>query len=44
MQFGGKQYSKERLFDIASRCIVKLVAKEISEDEAKLWCQNQLQQ
>ena len=44
MQFGGKQYNKERLFDIASRCIVKLVAREISEDEAKLWCQNQLQQ
>ena len=42
-QFGGATHDthdKDVLMGIAAECIVKLVAGEISEDDAKNWCDN----
>ena len=40
-QFGGATHDKDVLMGIAE-CIVKLVAGEISEDDAKSWCDNRV--
>ena len=41
-QFGGPTHDKDVLMGIAAECIVKLVAGEISEDDAKSWCDNRV--
>ena len=41
-QFGGATHDKDVLMGIAAECIVKLVAGEISEDDAKSWCDNRV--
>ena len=41
-QFGGPTHDKDVLMGIAAECTVKLVAGEISEDDAKSWCDNRV--